>query len=833
MDLKGASTKSLVMTLLALAAGALFSWIAYSPALDGEFLFDDVPLLVNHECWRGVEYIPNMSPLAENKNACNYRPGRYVTFAIDYTMAGVNASTDSDWQQVVASRMHRSSVVYHLITYVLVFLLLARFTRVPIALALATLWALHPVHTDVVAYISGRRDGVSTLLYVGAVLLLFWPWKAGDLFRDADAEAPKPPSGGQQLKRLALDALGLLLAAASFFTKEMAVTLPAVLVLLFIAKLGLRTSFDLLRKYWVVPVFTLGLWIVTLSIGINRKFAVTGIIPAVFTVGILVVAVALSQREQWKALFTQHRAKLFHMLFFALVSVVALKFIEYRAFVAPQSSKVSDGVTQWWGGSIGANFATSASLIPRYFELILWPARLFGDYAPTTLPIQESFFAGLPIGGLAITFTLLALAFVAWRRSERRVALGIGWFFVTMLPVMHIIPHHEIFAEHYLYLPMIGLVIALIPAAEWLVARGKQGKSVAVVLAVLVSVLWAGRTFARSQEFSDETTFYEVAYEYAPYNNRVLYTLAVNYVEQASREERPELYDRAQPLLERLMETEPPESVKGREGIRALTVIALAQENYDEAMRLLDWLLEVDPTNYHGLDWRSNLNRRNRNYEAAAVDLRALVEMVHERSPGSSAMRRYLGQLISALNEADQPEQVLQVADLYGIPNPEGCRLIAHSILAIEPNALARAASTIRACAENFNRDPSLVEALFLLLASQREAEQMIEVYDEYGAPTVRSCASAVNAMGNTGQTQRGLELAASCVEEFGETVELVALRAGLYLQSGQEAQARQDLERLREMDAPERLTQPIEDRLTPPRQRLRTPREMFQSSPN
>ncbi len=39
------------------------------------------------------------------------------------------------------------------------------------------------------------------------------------------------------------------------------------------------------------------------------------------------------------------------------------------------------------------------------------------------------------------------------------MAFAIIWFFVTLLPVCHIFPHHELLAEHYLYLPSFGFVL--------------------------------------------------------------------------------------------------------------------------------------------------------------------------------------------------------------------------------------------------------------------------------------------------------------------------------------------------------------------------------------
>ena len=62
---------------------------------------------------------------------------------------------------------HISNIVYHLVTSLLVFLVIGRLTgNSRIAFFAASLFALHPVHTDSVTYLSGRRDILCALFYL-------------------------------------------------------------------------------------------------------------------------------------------------------------------------------------------------------------------------------------------------------------------------------------------------------------------------------------------------------------------------------------------------------------------------------------------------------------------------------------------------------------------------------------------------------------------------------------------------------------------------------------------------------------------------------------------
>jgi len=141
---------------------------AYYNALGNGFVFDDYLLVVDKPLIRTSQ---SLWTLLSNPLSLEYRPLRTFSYILDYRLGGMQP-----WV------FHASNVVYHWITACFVFLIALRLTNVPrlenthwrwrAAVFIALLWALHPVQTDTVTYIAGRRDVLGGLcLFSG-----FWAY---------------------------------------------------------------------------------------------------------------------------------------------------------------------------------------------------------------------------------------------------------------------------------------------------------------------------------------------------------------------------------------------------------------------------------------------------------------------------------------------------------------------------------------------------------------------------------------------------------------------------------------------------------------------------------
>jgi hypothetical protein len=515
--------------------GLLAAVVAYAPALSGGFVFDDRLLLEGYDCWHGLGRLPEILGLHGHSH-CDYRPIRYLSFALDYSIGGGSPRT-----------LHISNLIHHALTAALVFWLLRRWASAPAATIAAVVWALHPVHADAVAYISGRRDLLSTLLFVLAFAQLV------------------PASGRWERMRPLVLGTGLYFAA--FFTKEMAVTLPAVVLWALLLRPGHAEAEPL---------------------GPRLRRVLGGSVGRVLG---------------WSTL-----------------GLAAVGFVLFRGVLASHSHMQGE----WWGGSPGAHFATAAALIPRYLELIVFPMRLVGDYYFETIPLATGFSDPRSLLGVALAVGLVAAVVWSVRSGRRVVAFGLGWFGVTMLPVMQIFPHHELFAEHYLYLPTIGLAVAALPALDWLLGRPPVWRSAALVAIAVVALAATARTHVRSYDWEDELTFNYAVLQHAPRNLRAGYTAGVLLAERDECEA-------ALPVLEHAIAGLAPEGLMGSEALRAYLQCSWRLQRREHVDDAIARFLEGRPDHPYGLFWRGVRYSEAGQHDRGVADLERAVALDPEQ----------------------------------------------------------------------------------------------------------------------------------------------------------------------------------------------------------
>jgi tetratricopeptide (TPR) repeat protein len=146
----------------AVAGVLLATAAAYAPSIDGEFQYDDQEIAKT--TWvRDAARFLSPSPWREVA-----RPLTGLTFAVNHAMDGFRPRV---W--------HVTNVLVHLA----VVLLAWRFARRILArarleapewaaLAAAAVFALHPLHTQAVSYISQRSEALATALYLATLLVL-------------------------------------------------------------------------------------------------------------------------------------------------------------------------------------------------------------------------------------------------------------------------------------------------------------------------------------------------------------------------------------------------------------------------------------------------------------------------------------------------------------------------------------------------------------------------------------------------------------------------------------------------------------------------------------
>ena len=128
--------------------------ITYYNTLNNEFVFDDLILIQDNKTILSPQKISDIADIITEKEG--YRPIRALSYAIDYHFSGLDPFS-----------YHISNILYHIINCFLVYLItLSLLSNRATAFFAAIFFATHPVHTDSVTYIAGRRDILFTLFYL-------------------------------------------------------------------------------------------------------------------------------------------------------------------------------------------------------------------------------------------------------------------------------------------------------------------------------------------------------------------------------------------------------------------------------------------------------------------------------------------------------------------------------------------------------------------------------------------------------------------------------------------------------------------------------------------
>ncbi len=197
------SRKILIACLLALA-----TVVVYWPLSQAEFLNFDDPIYVtnNADVLRGMTWQGFLWAF-DGAHACFWHPLTWLSHMLDCQLFGRNAAAH-----------HLSALSLHAVNSLLLLFVLQRMTKAFWRSAMvAALFALHPLHVESVAWISERKDLLSTFFFF--------------LTLGAYTHYANPRSAGDSRSYLWYGA-SLLLFIFSLMAKPMLVTLPFLLLLL-------------------------------------------------------------------------------------------------------------------------------------------------------------------------------------------------------------------------------------------------------------------------------------------------------------------------------------------------------------------------------------------------------------------------------------------------------------------------------------------------------------------------------------------------------------------------------------------------------------------------
>jgi tetratricopeptide (TPR) repeat protein len=192
--------------------------------------------------------------------------------------------------------------------------------------------------------------------------------------------------------------------------------------------------------------------------------------------------------------------------------------------------------TAWHGGSVGANFATVARIWAHYLRLLVWPATLSADYSYDAFPVSSGALDPRAWAALVLLALLATLAWRAWR-GRNLAGFGAVWYAVALLPVSHVVPYSELLAEHYLYVPMIGIAFVVAGLVDAARAYAPERRRALAAIVLVMAGAAATRTIVRNRDWRDTLSLWSATVAAVPGCARAHFNLGQAYFERTRLED--------------------------------------------------------------------------------------------------------------------------------------------------------------------------------------------------------------------------------------------------------------------------------------------------------
>jgi protein O-mannosyl-transferase len=190
--------------------------------------------------------------------------------------------------------------------------------------------------------------------------------------------------------------------------------------------------------------------------------------------------------------------------------LIAVIYLANRHFVIGRDSQTAP-----ISGSYGQTLLDMLPVVPKYFRLLWGVPPFFIDYSYLTGGYR--FGSSQVIAGLALLIVLAGFGVIAWRKSGWELAgFGLLWTGLFLLPVANLVPMMQYMAERFLYLPLIGWLIAFATIASAL-----REKFLVRAIVVVLLLLWAVVAWNHSWIWQDPVTLFVASSQNGPHTQRV------------------------------------------------------------------------------------------------------------------------------------------------------------------------------------------------------------------------------------------------------------------------------------------------------------------------
>ena len=446
--------KNLIPILICLAL-AILTVITFWSLKDCGFINLDDPLYVYENAY--VQSGLNWNSIgqafsSELAKVGHWHPLTWLSLMLDYQIFGLNPHG-----------YHLINLLFHVMNTILLFLILHRMTKTlwPSAFV-AALFAIHPLHVESVAWITERKDVLSTF---------FWMLTMG-----AYSYYVEHPGFRRYCFVLLFFTLGLM-------AKSMLVTLPFVLLLL---------------DYWPLQRFQ--------EINPEQKIQaeVFNLTPSVKE--ILEVEKLADTEYKWSLIYPLLLEKVPLFVLAVLSSIVT--------YIAAQSA----GAVRFLKTlSLGARIENAFVSYIAYIGKMIWPSNLAVFYPHQLLLSWQV------LGSVLLLITITVAVFMMVKRSPY-LATGWLWYLGTLVPVIGILQAgSQAMADRYTYIPLIGLFIIVAWGVPDLLKKWNYRKEILWASSALVILCLSIITWAQVGYWQNSITLYDHTLKITDYNWPIYY----------------------------------------------------------------------------------------------------------------------------------------------------------------------------------------------------------------------------------------------------------------------------------------------------------------------
>jgi tetratricopeptide (TPR) repeat protein len=392
-----------------------------------------------------------------------YRPVRSVLYALSYKLWGLNPSG-----------YHFQAILAHLTCTLLIYFIVSEITKKNlIAFMSALIFGVHPIHTEAVTLITASFDTIGIALFLASFYLYL-----------------KSQSNQGKTNKLAI--ASVILALFAFFTYELTLTLPLLIVLydLCFKKIEKNNMSKSLKAY--SPYF----------------------IGLLFYIFVRFFILDITSRGTYLA-----------GSFYLTMLTMTKSFLKYFLITLfPINLNVNHRISEGILSLVHADLNEQAILAQSIFNLNI----LFS---------------------IIVLIGLLIIAVKSFKKYPI-ISFCIGWFFIGLAPVSNIIPRIALLAEKYTYIPSFGLCLLLSSLIynSFRLSPDKYKKHIKTVLTLLfvfIILSYSTLTISRNADWKDEFTIWSKTAEQTPGSSLAHNNLGLAYLARGERDLAVKEYNRA------------------------------------------------------------------------------------------------------------------------------------------------------------------------------------------------------------------------------------------------------------------------------------------------